>query len=811
MRPALKVLFAALGLLLLLAIGVFIFGVITVRRAYPQTDGVLQVPGLDAPVEIYRDNYGIPHIYASTTHDLFYAQGFVHAQDRFWQMEFWRRVGSGRLSEILGSGALGQDKFIRTLGWHRVAQQEAELLDGELLAALEAYSEGVNNYMSLRQGRLGLEFSILALTGVRYDPEPWTLVNSLTWAKFMAWDLGGNMENELTRAQIAVRLGSSAINTLMPAYPSEYPLIVSHLPSEAAMNAVPNVALDFHPLGSGPDIGSNSWAVAGSMTDTGMPYLANDPHLGIRMPSIWYEIGLHCQPKGPDCPYDVTGVSFASAPGVIIGHNDRIAWGFTNLGPDVQDLYIERINPDNPDQYEYLGEWLDMEHIREEIAVAGEDEPVVIDVRLTRHGPIINDVVGGVEEEWSFGWEPLALRWTALEPNTIVSSILMLNRAQNWDDFREALRFFDVPSQNVIYADVDGNIGYQAPGRIPIRASGDGSLPVPGWTAAYEWVDYIPFDELPRSYNPPAGFIVTANHAVVDNTYPYFISMDWAPGYRARRIHELIEGTDLFTIDVMADMQADSSPIYAQDVLPYLLDLTPSGEPLISAVELLRVWDGQAHRDSAGAALFETMRLKMVDHVFVDELGEQLLQRMRGSLMTALLQLLPDPTSTWFDDTTTPEHEDRNEILERALRDAVADLQGTLGADMNNWRWGALHTASFENETLGQSGIGPIEALFNRGPVPVDGAIATINNTGYSSSNPFGVVTVPSFRQIVDLQDLSRSLSMHTTGQSGHPFNPHYDDMIDPWRNIEYHAMLWTRDQVIDAAEATLTLTPGAN
>ena len=805
-RPFLLVLLIIVILIVAAAGG----GYIAARRSFPQTEGSLRLPGLGASVQVYRDPMGVPHIYASSLHDLLMAQGFVHAQDRFWQMEFSRRIGSGRLAEILGPSALDSDLFIRTVGWHRTAAQELEQMSAEELATLQAYADGVNAYISSRgPNRLGLEFTLLGLTGVRFDPEPWTPLNILTWAKVMAYNLSGNYRAELLRAQIAAQVGPSAVSVLVPPYSADYPVIVPHPLTSSTLDSIPEAAYSAARIfGDGSDLGSNNWVVAGSRTETGMPLLANDPHLGIQMPSIWYEIGLHCDPVGPECPMEVVGSSFPGTPGVIIGHNERIAWGVTNLGPDVQDLFIERINPENPNQYEYQGQWLDMEIVREEIRVAGQDEPVVLHARITRHGPIINDVIGGPEEEWSFGWEPLALSWTALQPGTMMRSVLMLDQASNWDEFREALRYWDVPSQNFVYADVEGNIGYQSPGRIPIRANGNGSMPVPGWSGDYDWVDTIPFDELPRAFNPPEGYIVTANHAVVGPDFPYFISMDWDPGYRARRIVALIEADPSLSVADMQAIQGDSSPVWAQDILPYVLGLPTPDAHLAQAQGLLRAWDGRAVRDSAGAALFEAFRLHLVRSTFEDELGEHLLSRDFGNLMVALENLLPNPASPWFDNVDTPEAEDRDAILLQALGQAVEELTGSLGSDTSGWRWGDLHTATFVNQSLGKSGIRPIEMIFNRGPVEVDGTMATVNNTGYDPNEPYSVVSVPSYRQVIDLADFSRSVSMHTTGQSGHPFNPHYGDMIDSWRNIQYHPMLWARPQIEASAEAHLTLMP---
>ncbi len=808
MRKPGRLLFVLPALLLLVALVGLVYGVTIVRRSWPKVDGAVEMDGPHAQVTIVRDSWGIPHIYASNAHDLFLAQGYVHAQDRFWQMEFWRRIGSGRLSEVLGESGLENDRFIRTIGWHRAAAQDLELLDDETRSVLDAYAEGVNAYVSAHRGSLGLEFTILGLTGTRFEPEPWTPLDTISWGKVMAWDLSGNRSSELLRAHIAARLGASAVDTLVPPYPEEDPVIVPHPLSEASLRTLPDAAMEAVALGAGDHLGSNSWVVAGDRTQTGAPLLANDPHLGIQMPSIWYEIGLHCEPLGPDCPYDVVGASFASAPGVVIGHNHRIAWGVTNLGPDVQDLFIERLNPENPNQYEYQGEWRDVEIIREEIEVAGRDDPVVIDVRATHHGPIINDVGAGTEEDWSFGWQPLALSWTGLQPGTLLRSILLMDRATNWEEFREALSYWDVPSQNFVYADVEGNIGYQAPGRIPIRASGDGTAPVPGWTGEHEWVDVIPFDHLPRAFNPPEGTIVTANNAVVGDDYAYLLTKDWGAGYRARRIRDLIEANDSLSVDDVQAIQGDDASLWAQEVLPFVTSLSPDEPRLSEAVDLLQDWDGRAERDSAAAALFEVFRIQLIDATFGDELGEDLLAKARGELVDALLILLPEEGMAWFDDCKTLEVETRDEILMRALEEAVEHLSETEGRDMGRWRWGSLHTARFENQSLGQCGIGPVERIFNRGPSAVDGSLATVNQANYDMSKPFSVRTIASYRQIVDLGNLTRSVSMHTTGQSGHPFHRHYDDMIDPWRNVEYHPMLWERTQVEADAEAILILIP---
>ncbi|GMR11438.1 MAG: penicillin acylase family protein [Anaerolineae bacterium] len=804
-----RLLIALVVIAAVVALAVAAFRFLVAPRAFPQVDGTLTLAGLDASVDIYRDSFGIPHIYASTEHDLLMANGFVQAQDRFWQMEFQRRVPTGRLSEILGEGTLDTDRYFRTIGLHRAASVEADLLEGEDLEALNAYAEGVNAYLETHSGPKGLEFTILGLQGTRFEPEQWSPFDTLVSGKLLAWFLRSNADQELARANIAARLGTPAVEVLMPAYDPEQPFIVSNTLAESTLESVPDIAFSRYPWASGQGLGSNSAVVSGERTTTGAPLLANDPHLDIQMPSIWYEVGLHCRPVGPECVLNVVGASFPGVPGVLIGHNERIAWGFTYLVGDHEDYFIERLNPENPNQYEFRGEWLDLEIVREEIEVEGQDEPVIVDVRKTRHGPIINDVAGGLEQDWSYGWEPLAYSWTALEPGTIHKTFLRLNRAQNWDEFRDALQYLDVAGQNAVYADVDGNIGYQATGRYPIRARGNGTMPVPGWTGEFEWTDFIPYQELPSAFNPPEGYIATANNAVVGPDYPYFLSVDWDRGYRARRLVELLEADDSVSVQDMQTIQRDSNSLYAQDILPHFLSLQLSDSVQRQALDILRVWDGREDRDSAGAAIFETLRLRLIENMFADELGDQLMGRASGqSIFQAARNLLDEPDSIWFDDTRTVEIELRDDILLQSLEETVDELSDALGNKPADWRWGDLHQASFENQTLGQSGIPPIEWIFNRGPYEVDGGLETLFRSRYDINEPFGVTGLSSYLQIVDLGDMSRSLSIHTTGQSGHPFNPHYDDMIDPWRNHQYHSMLWTRGQVEAGAESYLQLMP---
>ncbi len=823
---------ALILLVVVLAAALFLW--ITVRRPFPKTSGAITLDGLQAEVNVLRDEFGVPHIYAQSREDLYFAQGFVHAQDRFWQMEFWRHVGQGRLAEILGADMVETDRFIRTIGWNRMAQQHLAYYQREMpemMDILQAYSAGVNAYLAQQGDNISLNRTVLGLVQDPWPIEPWQPLDTVSWGVVMAWDLGGNWDDELARARLNQALGAATTETLLPGYPfDERPVIVSEADllrqdavdetedtedpeEEGAAGA--GVAIDWRrvntTLAGQPPVrglargslatGSNSWVVSGEHTATGMPLMANDPHLGIQMPSIWYAVGLHA----PD--YDVVGFSFAGVPGVVIGHNAHIAWSFTNAGPDVQDLYVEKVNPSDPNQVEYEGEWLDMEIVEELIHVNGGDD-VRLEVRRTRHGPIINDVVDGQSDA-------LALRWTAQEDNPVFKAIILLNEAQNFEQFREAASYFHAPAQNLLYADVEGNIGYQMPGHIPIRAAGDGLTPAPGWDGDYEWQEPIPFEELPAALNPEAGYIVTANNAVVDDAYPYLISHYWADGDRAQRIIELIEAAiergDVTWSDFAA-MQMDARSLLAESYVPLLQGLSSDNARVQGAIERLRGWDMQASSGSVPAALFEVFSMHLAQAALADELGdvqEDYLSNSGGTQRVFLHQLARQPQARWWDNVQTEQTEDRETIILQALEQTVAWFEENVGDDVESWTWGTIHTATFVSDPLGQSGIGLLEQVVNRGPYPVAGTTSAINATGWSWERPAAVGGHPSMRMILDLATWDESRMVQPTGQSGHPYHRHYDDMIEMWLNGDYHRLWFSPEAVEQAATDRLTLRPG--
>ena len=817
-------------------------------QSFPQIDGEIQLDELDAPVDVYRDAMGIPHIYAATTHDLFFSQGYIHAQDRFWQMDTWRHIGSGTLSEMFGSGQVETDTFLRTLGWRQTAEAEYAALDSQTRFMLDAYADGVNAYLKDHDTTaLSLEYAVLGLLSPDYKIEPWTPVNSLTWGKAMAWDLRGNMGDEIERAALLKNLTPEQVDVIFPPYPQDHPVIVNNIgdgtsaapalsspsfniPAESLAALEHNASLLDPLLGAISDgIGSNSWALSGKLTTTGMPILANDPHLGSQMPSIWYQIGLHCVEKSKACPFEVAGFSFAGVPGVVIGHNDNIAWGFTNVGPDVMDLFIEKVNPDNPNQYEVNGAWVDFETRTETINVVG-GEPLEITVKSTRHGPVISEVYGPLKNEGDpkdKEFEPfreragidlpqhyvIALEWTALKPSSPFEAIWGFNRAENWEQFREAARHFHVPAQNLLYADMQGNIGYQMPGDIPIRKSGDGRYPVPGWSSEYDWTGYIPFEELPYTFNPAEGYIVTANNRVPPRDYPYLITADWDYGYRAQRIVDMITSAPgKIDIAYIQKMQGDSTDLGAQAILPIWneIDFKADTSNQAYALDLMLKWDTRSTADSQAAAVYQMFWWNLDQNTINDNVPERYAVSGGSKDFEMMRHLIQTPNDPLWDDKNSEEVvETRNDIYIASLVETVQQLEKKYGKDASKWpTWGQLHTATFKNGTLGESRVFLIEDLFNRGPFQTGGGQSLVNATGWDVGVGFEVDWLPSMRMIVDFSNFNNSLTVHTTGQSGHAYHPHYADMAPLWATVKYYPMWWNQDSVVGDAEGHLRLVP---
>jgi penicillin amidase len=851
----------AIAALLVVVLGVVtVLAVTWVRRPFPTTEGEISVPGLTSKVQVLRGDHGIPQIYADNSEDLFRAEGFVHAQDRFFEMDLRRHITSGRLSELVGKAGLTTDRVIRTLGWRQVAEAELPTLKPETRRYLQAYADGVNAYIH-RQGstsQMALEYAFLSTKVPDYRVEDWTPADSLAWLKAMAWDLRGDYNSELMRARLAGSMPVSQINELFPPYPydTNKPILSgqdwsppagggaapaagaaapaqSAIPSGLESNpvvrqayAAVQQAMDSVPktLGRGDGIGSNSWVVSGSRTSTGKPLLANDPHLGVSIPSIWYQVGLHCRSVSSACPFDVAGYSFAGLPGVVIGHNHSIAWGFTNLGPDVSDFFLEQVRGNT---YLRDGKQVPLTMRTETIKIGGGGEETIT-VRSTAHGPILSDALDNVAKagdsppvngRTSPGNYEVALQWTGLQPGKTADAIFGLNQATNFEQFREAAKSFDVPAQNLLYADTAGNIGYQAPGQIPIRSrymeAAPGYWIRPGWVSSWDWHGYVPFDQMPYSYNPPEGFIVAANQAVTQSGTPY-LTTEWDYGFRSQRIRDLLQNDTKVTPAMMSTIQGDTQSQFAPTLVKALLKVDLRHDNFTKqAQDLLRGWDYTtpvgSSRSAAAAAYYNAVWSNLLDLTFNDELPQDLRADGGDQWMQAVAGLLQKPRSAWWDDKRTAGvTEGESEILRKALVDARLQLTRELGKEPSDWQWGELHQLTLHHQVLGQDVPDFVSQIFNRGPIDLPGGSAIVDANGWNASVGFGVDWAPSMRMVVDLSNLDRSRWVNQTGNSGHAFAANYDDQIDAWANNELFDWPFSRKAVVDAGGEDLTLTPAA-
>ncbi|MCP2264604.1 penicillin acylase family protein [Promicromonospora thailandica] len=847
--------------LVLVLVALTTFGWLTARRPLPELSGEVQLEGLSSDVRVSRDAQGVPQIYADSAEDLFRAQGYVHAQDRFFEMDYRRHVTAGRLAELVGNNedAIQADKVIRTFGWRHVAEEEFNILDDATRQYLQAYADGVNAYLADRSpAETAVEYTVLDVSVEVNEPEPWDPIDSLAWLKAMAWDLRGNYEDELDRALAYSTLGdASRVAELFPAFsgtgnapildPAEVAAGQATQPVQGAENAsatkevygspalaeamgAAQRALDSVPvqIARGEGTGSNSWAVSGRFTESGKPILANDPHLDLAAPGIWAQVGLHCNQVGPECPFDVSGFSFSGFPGVIIGHNADLAWGLTNMGADVTDFFIERVRNDT-----YLrgaDEWVPMETETEVIRVDG-GSPIDLEVRRTVHGPIISSVMGETDMDavrgaptetgTQLGQYEISLQWTALEPGHTADAVFAMNRARTPADMKAAAAQFEVPAQNIVFATTDGHIGYQAPGKIPVRASvpgaveSDGSWPRPGWDARYDWTGYVPQEQMPSVLDPKEGFVVAANQAVLPGGKGPFLTRDWDYGYRSERIRELLgnriaDGRKLSSADMTA-IQMDQWSVFADTLVPVLLavDLPEGYES--DGQDLLADWDMSMDADSAAAAYFAAVWRNLLKITFNDELPETMWPDGGSRWLAVVKGMLDNPNDAFWDDkSTVAVVESRDQVLSEALTSARQDLTVELGKDTSDWEWGTLHQLRLEHLVLGGPGIpAPISLYVNPAPTKVGGGSSIVNATAWdASSGSFDVTSGPSMRMVVDMADLDASTWVVVTGTSAHPASAHYADQLAAWAAGETFPWPFSAEAVSAAQEDELILTP---
>ncbi|MBX3618471.1 MAG: penicillin acylase family protein [Rhizobacter sp.] len=780
---------ALLWLALAVAVSLWIYS----RRALPQVQGTITLQGavLQGPqheVRIERDADGIPTIKAASRDDALFGLGYVHAQDRLWQLETHKRIGAGRLAEAFGESALEADKFLRALGVRRTAAEQLAQVSASSRSALTAYAAGINAYVQSEMSARPPEFM---LTGIQ--PEPWQPEDSMAWATMMAWDLGANWSSELLRMRLALTLPVDRINELLPPYPGDKPLATADYAAlfrGLKLNGnLGQQALNAAPLSGVEGAGSNNWVVHGSHTDTGKPLLANDPHLKLTAPALWYFARL----EAPG--FKVAGATLPGLPVVVLGQNEHVAWGFTNTGPDVQDLYIERINPGDPGEYQTPEGWARFTSVTETIKVKGKPDVTLV-TRTTRHGPVISDA-GGATDGLLGSTQPayaLALRWTALDVDSgTLDAALAFNTAGSVAEFIAASGKHLAPMQNMVVADDQGHIGEVSAGRVPLRKPENdlkGLVPAPGWDARYDWAGVLEPTWTPRETDPPRGFIATANQRIHPVDYPYFITSEWAAPYRHQRIEQLLAARPKHSLESLRSIQADLYSAGTMRLMPFLRK-AQSAHPLAAAAHKeLAAFDGTMAADKAAPLIAWAWARQLTQAIFRDEVGGPLYDKQLAtrSFREALEAVLERNDGWWCDDKTTPAQESCDDQVNLAFTRALDELQQLQGADVSAWQWGRAHQARSEHRPFSRV---KLLAPYFELRTPVGGDTFTVNvsrvtlrpdpTTGKLYLDEHG----PSLRALYDLGDRSRSRFMHSSGQSGIVFSPLYRSFVERWREVK--------------------------
>lgn len=743
------------------------------RSSLPKTKGEISILGLSNEVEIIRDKLGIPHIVAENEEDLFFACGYVHTQDRLWQMELSRRIGAGTLSEIFGEKTLETDTHMRALGLRQAAEKDFKSLTPKMKKLLASYCAGVNYYLKKKKN-LPPEFLIL-----RYKPQPWKILDCFLIKQNMALTLSYTIKSKLLRMELFKRFGKDKAQEIIHSSP-------------VGDVVIPSFDFEMKPLfPRGNYSGSNNWVADGTLTQTGKPLLANDPHLKINsLPSIWYGIHMRC----PEI--NVIGVSLPGVPGVIIGHNDYIAWGITNSYVDIQDLYLEKLDPEQK-KYFFNGDWKDLKIYKEEIVVKGEKNPKKIDVKWTHRGPILTPWI--IQSE-----RPISMRWAIYEGGQAAEAFYLIDKAKNWYDFVNGVSLFDSPSQNFVYADIDGNIGYYLNGKIPIRNNHKGLLPVPGETDEYDWKGFLKEEEKPFSFNSLEHLVVTANNKIVSDDYPYFLGDEYIAPFRAQRIKELLAKRKNHSIDSFKEIQLDIHSLRARLLLPFIKELENLSATAQKAQDILKNWDGNMSDDKE-AVLFHIFIQMLEENTFKDELGDSFpqFQEATDNKWAGIYKIINNPQSSWFDNIHTPETELRKDIINMSLSQAYERLEEKFGSP-KKWEWSKMHAIHFQHP-LGQVWF---LKFLNRGPYPIKGTKDTVNASFFLFDNPFRTEYGVSYRQIIDLDDMKNSVFVLPTGQSGHFLSRHYDDQIKTWLEGRYYPMLFDMETIEKESEGKLILKP---
>ncbi len=791
-----------------LGLGIFLVGTyFQVRGALPPYAGLFDAKGLKAPVEIVRDKNAIPHIIAGSIEDAAFGLGFVHAQDRFWQMELMRRAGQGRLSEILppmivGSGVVSTDRTMRGLGVYRHASDSFGALSPATRGILEAYAAGVNAWLGDRGQQFGLELTLVKLlSGGSYRPEPWRPADSIVWTKLMALTLDGNWRAELLRLDLLRKLGEDGLKFFIEA-PGE-----SRDSTMTLVNEAQN-GLDLQKLYRDTDNdytrkreASNEWVLSGAHTVSGKPLLANDPHLGLTFPGIWYLAHL----VGPG--FDITGASTPGVPAIVLGHNASIGWGATTTNLDSQDLFLERVDPTDPNRYLTPDGARPFNTYDETINVLW-GEPVKLHLRETRHGAVIDDFTTRKEPRVPAG-HVLALQATALDSaDTTIEALIRLGLAQNWDEFLAVGRKVVSPMQNLVYGDTAGNIGLMAPARVPIRRKGDGSMPQPGWTGEYDWAGTVPFDELPRVYNPSGGIIVNANARLVPDDYRHFISRDWAAPYRQRRANAMLREVERHPVYGMIQIQADNLSPDAAEMLPVLLAAKPRNARAAQVYELMGRWNRFMLAGRPEPLIYNAWLVELQRGLLADELGPDLFRDVERPDVPFILRVLRDRPK-WCDDLGTKPTETCDDVIAAALERALDSIARRQGSQVESWQWGREHLAAHRHPLFDAI---PLLRELASVRFTADGGTNTLNRAepAYYGSRPFEAVHGATYRGVYDFSDLDNSRFAIPLGQSGNMLSPYARSYVDRWQRLNYLEIPGTRAEAARTAVGTITLAPPA-
>jgi len=806
-----KVTIGIAGVLVVTAIAGYFFVRYQLRKSFPETSGTISVAGLQQSVEITRDEFGVPRISAQNEHDVMFAFGYVHAQDRLWQMDMARRIGQGRLSELLGTVTLPFDRMFRIVGIGRIAEEVEKRITPESRSRLQAYSAGVNAFIESHKGKYPVEFDLL-----RYDPEPWQPVHSIMIARLMAWELNLSWWTDLTLGGIIERVGYDKARDIFPTYPNNVAPIVPSAEWQKTMNAALaflETAQDYCNFrGIGGTLGgSNAWVIAPQKSLNNSVILANDTHLQLTNPSKWYEVKL----KAPG--YEVMGYSVPGVPGVVAGHNANIAWGLTNVMADDADFYIEKIDSTDPKRYIYDGQSLPLTNREEEIHVRDDTTHYVI-IRSTHHGPIVTDIKTMLKKaDHPF---VASMRWTGAEVSDQIEAFYKINRATNWGEFSAGVKEFSGPGQNFVYGDAKGNIGYRCGVKLPIRAQQNNTtLPLAGWEKSTEWQGFVPFEQLPHLYNPPEGFIATANNKIVDDSYPYHISDLWEPPSRIQRLREVLSKHEKFSVSDFELLQNDQFSYFAKELTPYIIAACKGHTEILYndlAMEYLTNWNFVFAKEDIATTIYQQFLTRFVQNIYEDEMGKELFHDyvvLVNVPLRVTMRLVQEGNSSWFDNIRTTPAETRDDIIRQSMKEALNALREKLGDETKNWQWGNLHTLTLQHPFGLQK---PLDKVFSIGPFPYGGGSTAMTSGEYSFNEalepgemgkPFGVTVGSSFRHIVDMSKPHEYRMVLPSGQSGQVFNKHYDDQTPLYLNGAYRTSR-SDDESAANMEEQLTLRP---